>query len=69
MVGKVTVAMLERNLVRLFEQFHIKGHPQWQQQQQQPDGGSTKLWGLHPIQWYTAAAVTVLVAMEVMRRR
>ena len=22
MVGKVTVAMLERNLVRLFEQFH-----------------------------------------------
>lgn len=70
MVGKVTVAMLERNLVRLFEQFHIKGHPQLQQQQQQQsDDGSTKLWGLHPVQWYTAAAVTVLVAMEVMNRR
>ena len=68
MVGKVTVAMLERNLVRLFEQFHIKGHPQLQQQQQ-GDDGSAKLWGLHPLQWYTAAAVTALVAMEVMSRR
>ena len=72
MVGKVTVAMLERNLVRLFEQFHIKGHPQLQQQQQQlkmADDNSPKWWGQHPVQWYTAAAVTVLLAMEVLYRR
>jgi len=73
MVGKVTVAMLERNLVRLFEQFHIKGHPQLQQQQQQQavvvENNVPKIWGLHPVQWYTAAAVTVLVAMHVLDRR
>jgi len=71
MVGKVTVAMLERNLVRLFEQFHVKGHPRIR------DGDDRKvavgvggpLWyGQHPVQWYTAAAVTVLLAMELLYR-
>lgn len=62
--------MLERNLVRLFEQFHIKGHPQQQQLlQMAPTDDSPKWWGQHPVQWYTAAAVTVLVAMEVLYRR
>ncbi len=61
LVGKVTVAMLERNLVRLFEQFH---HPDAQHQQalraEQP-------WYGHPLNLYTAGAVTLLVAMGLMR--
>jgi methylenetetrahydrofolate dehydrogenase (NAD+) len=56
-VGKVTVAMLERNLMRLHEQFHDR------------DDGSTKPASsmLHPIHVYTAVAVTVLLALHVAR--
>ncbi len=73
MVGKVTVAMLERNLVRLFENFH---HPkakllqqqrdlQLQQQQQQ----LVQPWYGHAaIQLYTAVAVTALLAMQLLRK-
>ena len=73
MVGKVTVAMLERNLVRLFDQFHHPDHNQHvivsnaeitnsnRQQQQQP-------WYGHPINLYTAIGMTVLLAMELSRR-
>jgi hypothetical protein len=71
MVGKVTVAMLERNLVRLFEQFHTDGgRPLKKQKTQYAAEPTAGLWlGQHPLQWYTAAAVTLLVAMEVMYRR
>jgi len=62
MVGKVTVAMLERNLVRLFEQFHKQGHPETQEQVVV----DTKV---HPIHWYTAAAVTALLAFEFLRHQ
>jgi methylenetetrahydrofolate dehydrogenase (NAD+) len=62
LVGKVTVAMLERNLVRLFEQFH---HPDVRHQQalkaEQPCYG-------HPLNLYTAVAVTLLVAIDWMRK-
>lgn len=54
-VGKVTVAMLERNLLRLFEQFHQK------QPRQQPWLSSNAL------QYYTAAAVTVLLALQLVK--
>lgn len=63
MVGKVTVAMLERNLVRLFEQFHKQGHPQSKEEVAVVDVK------LHPIHWYTAAAVTALLAMELLFRQ
>ena len=66
MVGKVTVAMLERNLVRLFEQFHMKGHPSIKAKVEEPEG---YWYGQHPLQWYTAAAVTLLLAVEYMYRR
>ena len=53
-VGKVTVAMLERNVMRLYDQFHRPNR-----RVRQPV--------LHPLHWYTAAAVTVLVALQVCR--
>jgi methylenetetrahydrofolate dehydrogenase (NAD+) len=59
MVGKVTVAMLERNLMRLFDNFH---HPYHQQEQKKeaPWYGSV-------MQLYTAIAVTALLAVQVVR--
>lgn len=65
MVGKVTVAMLERNLVRLFEQFHIKGHPEQATLAKEPTTTTTTT-SLHPLHWYTTAAVTALLAMQLM---
>lgn len=58
MVGKVTVAMLERNLMRLYEQFHSSDSKGSQQK--------TSQWnlGLH---LYTAAAVTLLLALQLKR--
>ena len=63
-VGKVTVAMLERNLMRLFEQFH---HPDVLyrhapvEQQLQP-------WYGNLLNLYTAAAVTLLIALHVAKK-
>jgi len=53
-VGKVTVAMLERNLMRLYDQFH------------RPDRKRSKP-SLHPVHWYTAIGVSVLLAMQIGR--
>jgi methylenetetrahydrofolate dehydrogenase (NAD+) len=60
LVGKVTVAMLERNLMRLFHQFH---HPQRAQQTKEQ-----KPWYGHPLQLYTAAVLTVLLAVVLARK-
>lgn len=63
LVGKVTVAMLERNLMRLYENFHAKfptaaaTPPVLQQVQKE----AQQSWWLHA---YTAAAVTLLVAIQ-----
>lgn len=78
-VGKVTVAMLERNLMRLYDQFHHHNIPDIynnmhnrhgdedvtvkQQQQQQPSW----YYGMAAIQMYTAAAVTVLIALKLAK--
>lgn len=48
-VGKVTVAMLERNLMRLHEQFHNE---------------KPKIEKIHAIHVYTAAAVSLLLALH-----
>ncbi|CAB9496153.1 Methylenetetrahydrofolate dehydrogenase [NAD(+)] [Seminavis robusta] len=71
MVGKVTVAMLERNLVRLFEQFHIKGHPQDRTLATTTtiNNNTTTNADLHPLHWYTAAAVTALLAMMILNNQ
>jgi methylenetetrahydrofolate dehydrogenase (NAD+) len=60
-VGKVTVAMLERNLVRLFDNFH-------QHKNKDEDKKSTAPWYGGPLQLYTAVAITALLAMHIMRR-
>eukprot|EP00588_Corethron_pennatum_P009395 CAMPEP_0194278724 /NCGR_PEP_ID=MMETSP0169-20130528/11945_1 /TAXON_ID=218684 /ORGANISM="Corethron pennatum, Strain L29A3" /LENGTH=360 /DNA_ID=CAMNT_0039022981 /DNA_START=70 /DNA_END=1152 /DNA_ORIENTATION=+ len=67
MVGKVTVAMLERNLLRLFENYH---HPD--STPYRGDGGgaapSDKApWYGSTLQLYTAAAVTVFGAITLLR--
>jgi methylenetetrahydrofolate dehydrogenase (NAD+) len=63
LVGKVTVAMLERNLMRLFEQFHhpdvIYRHPK--KQQELPWYGSF-------VELYTAVTLTLLLAHQVLRK-
>jgi methylenetetrahydrofolate dehydrogenase (NAD+) len=61
MVGKVTVAMLERNLMRLFDNFHHPYHRQ-EKKKKTPWYGSI-------MQLYTAVAVTALVALQVMRKK
>ena len=61
MVGKVTVAMLERNLMRLFDNFHHPTHAKEEQRKVEPWYGSA-------LQLYTAVAVTAMLAFEVMRK-
>jgi methylenetetrahydrofolate dehydrogenase (NAD+) len=72
MVGKVTVAMLERNLMRLFDQFH---HPNLEYDESKrtksasPSPQPPQPWYGHPfLQLYTAVAVTVLVAYQLSRK-
>lgn len=69
MVGKVTVAMLERNLMRLFYNFH---HPELQLEERKKRESEE----LRPYPWYgnllqiyTAIAVTGLLAMSIARRK
>mmetsp|Transcript_7501 Transcript_7501/g.9776 ORF Transcript_7501/g.9776 Transcript_7501/m.9776 type:complete len:370 (+) Transcript_7501:181-1290(+) len=64
LVGKVTVAMLERNLVRLFDQFHhpnIKSSSNNAIIKEQP-------WYGNPLNLYTAAVITALLCLEVVRK-
>jgi hypothetical protein len=73
LVGKVTVAMLERNLMRLYENFHAQfptaavpqaPPPPVLLQQVQKEGQQS--WWLHA---YTAAAVTLLLAFQLTTRK
>merc|ERR1712176_264846 len=62
MVGKVTVAMLQRNLIRLFEQFHLPNSPKnIMSEEIEPKTSSSRTdnqqkepWYGNPIQLYTA---------------
>jgi hypothetical protein len=65
MVGKVTVAMLERNLMRLYEQFHASGSQQ--QNQQQLVLAAQQESTARALHWYTAGAVTAILACELIR--
>ena len=64
MVGKVTVAMLERNLVRLFEQFHHPSAAMAEAVKKRQE----RTWYGHPINLYTALVVTALLALQVVRK-
>ena len=61
LVGKVTVAMLERNLMRLFDQFHHPNLEYKTREREQP-------WYGHPLHLYTAATVTLLLMFELWRK-
>jgi len=75
MVGKVTVAMLERNLVRLYENFH---HPDIRlkairDEEEAAKGGKVKavsasLFG-SALQVYTAVAVTALLGIAISSKK
>ena len=69
MVGKVTVAMLERNLMRLFYNFH---HPDRQYEDRNKkmalEAQRPVPWWGTPIQLYTALAATVTLSMMLSRR-
>ena len=69
MVGKVTVAMLERNLMRLYENFH---HPdvRLKAETEELNGGSRRNetpWYAYVLQLYTAFAVTALLAVQLKK--
>mmetsp|Transcript_8515 Transcript_8515/g.10936 ORF Transcript_8515/g.10936 Transcript_8515/m.10936 type:complete len:361 (+) Transcript_8515:85-1167(+) len=68
MVGKVTVAMLERNLVRLFENYH---HPDLRKEKVTYVSKTNEVvnpWYGSPIQLYTALAITTLLAVTLTRK-
>ena len=69
MVGKVTVAMLERNLMRLFYNFH---HPDRQFEERKkpvtPGVERPAPWYGNALQVYTAVAATAIIAMLLTKR-
>ena len=64
LVGKVTVAMLERNLMRLYEQFHSP-HPFLKNAQQNTSGSSS--WSF-TLQAYSAVVLTAVLALQVFKK-
>jgi len=74
MVGKVTVAMLERNLMRLFDNFHhpdrrIKVYGDDEElRAKRVENEKIMPWYGNPVQIYTAAVVTALFAFHLMRK-
>lgn len=67
MVGKVTVAMLERNLMRLFYNFH---HPERQlEERKKKESDEATPWYGNALQVYTAIAATAILAMSLAKRK
>lgn len=64
MVGKVTVAMLERNLMRLYEQFHSPAAKQQIAASSTQKASNWTALGLHA---YTAAVVTIMLALQLRK--
>ena len=70
MVGKVTVAMLERNLMRLYFNFH---HPDRRLKQIGADNkngvvAAANPWYGNPMQLYTAFVATAILGMLVAKK-
>lgn len=83
-VGKVTVAMLERNLMRLYEQFHHIDDTNVLQLMQEQESLENQQrvaydqtiqqqkqepWYGHPLNLYTASIVTFLFIMQLMKKK
>lgn len=64
LVGKVTVAMLERNLMRLFQNFLSVPTTNTTIAREKED----KVWYGLALQWYTAAVVTAVLAVTLLRK-
>lgn len=62
MVGKVTVAMLERNLMRLYEQFHAPGAESRHNLLMESESLTA-----NRLNWYTAGVVTAIFCLELLR--
>jgi len=71
MVGKVTVAMLERNLMRLFEQFHLNSgsNTSTEERTSSSEEQPKQPWYGSPIQLYTALTVTSILIWELMKKK
>ncbi|OEU08341.1 NAD(P)-binding protein [Fragilariopsis cylindrus CCMP1102] len=70
-VGKVTVAMLERNLMRLYEQFHARNNKTDAIAGASSDKNSNNerqsIWSVR-LQAYSAAVLTVILAMQLLKK-
>ena len=66
-VGKVTVAMLERNLMRLYDNYHHPKNAEEQASKAKAANTNTPWYGT-PVQLYTALAVTALLAITLQRK-
>jgi len=70
-VGKVTVAMLERNLMRLYEQFHARNNKTDAIAGVSSDNNSNNerqsIWSVR-LQAYSAAVLTVILAMQLLKK-
>ena len=70
-VGKVTVAMLERNLMRLYEQFHARNNKTDAIVAGSSDTNSNterqSIWSVR-LQAYSAAVLTVILAMQLLKK-
>ena len=70
-VGKVTVAMLERNLMRLYEQFHAARNNKTDTIAGSSDNNSNterqSIWSVR-LQAYSAAVLTVILAMQLLKK-
>jgi hypothetical protein len=70
-VGKVTVAMLERNLMRLYEQFHARNNTTDAiiagSSNKNSNTESQSIWSVR-LQAYSAAVLTVILAMQLLKK-
>mmetsp|Transcript_26682 Transcript_26682/g.62674 ORF Transcript_26682/g.62674 Transcript_26682/m.62674 type:complete len:374 (-) Transcript_26682:123-1244(-) len=68
LVGKVTVAMLERNLMRLYEQFHASHiHRMAGGKSTNPAESGTSAWSFR-LQAYSAVVLTAILALQLMKK-
>mmetsp|Transcript_27456 Transcript_27456/g.44644 ORF Transcript_27456/g.44644 Transcript_27456/m.44644 type:complete len:374 (-) Transcript_27456:1519-2640(-) len=69
MVGKVTVAMLERNLMRLFYNFHHPERELEERRKRESDAALQSPWYGNALQVYTAIAATAILALSLAKRK
>ena len=66
LVGKVTVAMLERNLMRLYEQFHAPHRYSMKSYQDNAANGHST-WSFR-LQAYSAVVLTAILTLQLLKK-